>query len=259
MKPTFITSMMLICLCTTLFAQKTSTELKNSLRAPANVKIDGNPDEWAGKPQTYSRHTQFYYTISNDDKYLYLTIRAEYEEIVNRILKGGISLIINKSDKRKDPNRIQITYPLLQSFMVWRRNAPKVESVSAATVARLDSFVNNINAELESKAKLIKVMGIKNVDTLISVYNLDGIKAAGLLDNKLHYNYELAVSLAELALDINNPKKFMYQVIINEVEDKTPHGTLKAASGGQISFTISSPKLSGQPATDFWGEYTLAK
>lgn len=242
-----------------LLAQSSDSEQKSGQRAPYNVKIDGKLNEWIAKPFTYSHHTQFYYTVSNDDRYFYLTIRTEYAEIVNRIMKGGITLTINKSDKRKDPGAIHVTYPVIDHFTIRFQDAPKVKEGSAATAARLDTFVNEVNTKLESRAKMIKVAGIMGVDTLISIYNLDGIKAVGVLDNKMHYNYELAVSLANLGLDINNPQKFMYQVMINETEDKTTHGIFKGSSGESISFTVTTPATSAQPATDFWGEYTLAR
>lgn len=252
--------MVLMCFCATLFAQKPSSAQKNSLRAPANVKIDGQLTEWDNKFLSYSNHTQFYYTISNDNKYLYLTVQAKYQEITTRILKGGITLTINKSGTKTDPNAIHITYPVINHFFIRFQDAPDIKHDGAAALARLDTFVNEVNTRLESRTKFIRVAGIKGVDTLISIYNLDGIKAASHLDNQMYFNYELAVSLADLGLDIDNPQKFNYQVMINETDDSSSHGSFKdGASGNVIAFTISTPATSAQPATDFWGEYTLAK
>ncbi|MCC8423367.1 hypothetical protein [Mucilaginibacter sp. UR6-11] len=225
---------------------------KPGLRAPINIKIDGKLTEWNNKLKEYSNHTQFYYAISNDDRYLYLTVQATDDFIINRILKGGITLTINKSGTKKDPDGIHISYPIVDYFKIHQKNAPQIKK--GATAASVDSFVNVINTRLEQKLKMIRVIGIKNIDSLISIYNLDGIKAASQIDDKIHYNLEIAVSLKNLGLDINSPAKFMYQVMINEVAvtDLTP----KNQKPGEIYVSITLP---GQLATDFWGEYTLVR
>lgn len=249
-----ITLLALIICSATLYAQKVGSSQKGGLRAPANIKIDGKLTEWNDKLQTYSSHTQFYYTISNDDKYLYLTVQAQHHEIANRILKGGITLTINKSGMKTDPNGVHITYPVIGFFFIRFSEAPNVKHGGTAAVARLDTFVNETNAKIGSRAKFIKLAGVKGIDSLVSIYNLDGIKAATRLDNQLNFNYELAVSLADLGLDINNPQKFSYQVMINEVAETSL--APKNPKPGEIYVDF---KLPGQPATDFWGEYTLAR
>lgn len=255
MKPKLPAIMMLMCFCAPLFAQKPASAQKSNLLAPANIRIDGKINEWNGKFQAYSHHTQFYYTVSNDNRFLYLTIQSTDDVITNRILQGGITLTINKSGKKKDLAGMHITYPVLaKRFGVNRKNAPEAQTGSIA----LDSFVNAINAQIEEKAKMIRVSGIAGVDTLISVYNLDGIKAAGLIDHQFNYNYELAISLKTLELNIDNPTKFTYQVMINEIADKDMQITNKG--NGMLVVVLKAPeeKLE-QEATDFWGEYTLAK
>ncbi|TSJ39525.1 hypothetical protein FO440_17430 [Mucilaginibacter corticis] len=239
---------------TLLNAQDVLSGNKYSLRAPANIKIDGMLTEWNGKLKEYSSHTQFYYAVSNDDKYLYLTIQITKREIIDRIMNGGITLTVNKSGTRTDPNSIHVTYPVVDHPILTVRYAPDVKHGGTATVASLDSFVNEKNTQLAAKTKFIKVLGVKGVDSLISVYNKDGIKAASKFDKQLSLNYELAVSLADLDLDIKNPQKFSYQVMINEVMPIDM--TAKDHKPGEIYVSVTLP---GQTATDFWGEYTLAK
>jgi hypothetical protein len=233
-----------------LNAQEIVGNQKNSQRAPKNIKIDGKLTEWNGKLKQYSNHTQFYYTISNDDKNLYLTIQATDWIIISRIFNGGITFTINKSGTKKDPDGIHLTYPVIQGFIIPFRIAPKIEK--GASVSVVDSFVNAHNDRMERRSKIIKVAGIKDVDDTISVYNLDGIKAAATIDNKYRYTYELAISLSNLGLSADTPTKFTYQVMINEVEPKKH-------AAGEIYSDIKFPGIGEQYATDFWGEYTLAK
>ena len=246
----------LLLTATALQAQKAASSQKENLRAPSNIKIDGKLTEWGNKLQAYSNHTQFYYTISNDNKYLYLTIQAKYHEITTRILKGGITLTINKSGNRGDTNSVQITYPIIKPFIIRFGDAPDAKHGGVAASAKLDTFVNETNINLDSQTKFIRVAGIKGVDTLISVYNLDGIKAASGIDKQLRFNYELAISLQDLGMDINNPQKFNYQVMINETDKLFKSGPHKR---GEIYVEVSGPAVDPQPATDFWGEYTLAR
>ncbi|GAA4085523.1 hypothetical protein [Mucilaginibacter panaciglaebae] len=258
-----ITCLVLACICITAHAQKVTSSQKNSLRAPANIKIDGKLNEWGDKLQAYSGHTQFYYTMSNDDKYLYLTVQAIRQDIIDRITQGGITLTINRSGKKKDSESIQVTYPVTDSYLgINVKDAPQAKPGDNAAVAALDSFIAATNTYIQQKTKMIKVIGIKGADSLISVYNLDGIKAACAIDHQLRFNYEAAISLKDLGLNIQNPIKFAYQVMINERGSNMI--TKFSSDGVHKSITVfliapDNPNLGGQAATDFWGEYTLAK
>jgi hypothetical protein len=242
----------------TTYGQKPPSEQKGSVRAPSTIKIDGKANEWGNKFQAYSNHTQFYYTMSNDDKNLYLTIQADEPPIIRRIINGGVTLTINKSGKKKDPEGIHITYPLLSQFTVSLKN-PRIRYNGPTPVTEGDSLMNVTNKRMNDKSKEIRVIGIKGIDTLISVYNTDGIKAASAFDNKMVYTYEMAISLKTLGLSVNNPSKFVYQVMINAMESKGIN-IVKNESGGIVSVNIVGPNaVMGQEATDFWGEYMLAK
>jgi hypothetical protein len=128
--------------------------------------------------------------------------------------------------------------------------------------------MNANNRRFNDKSKLIMVTGGRGLDTLISVYNENGIKAAALFDNQMAYTYELAVDLKQLELFVKAPVKFIYSIRVNEarvgVLDNTPGFTITRDANGVISDfkiadgAVAPPKGAGA-ATDFWGEYTLAK
>jgi hypothetical protein len=239
----------------TAYGQKLPSAQKNGVRAPANIKIDGKATEWDNKFQAYSNHTQFYYTISNDDNNLYLTIHATESAIINRIFKGGVTLTINNSAAKKDKDGIHITYPLINGFFIPLENLGDRFAKRKSSINEGDSLMRVANKNMYNKVKEIKVIGINNIDTLISIYNTDGIKAASALNNKMEYTYELSVPLKNLGLSVNDSPKFSYQLMINQVGLPS---TFLTSSG--LLVTISSPKPTfGQDATDFWGEYTLAK
>jgi hypothetical protein len=70
-------------------AQKLPNKQEVSLRIPADMKIDGNAKEWNNKFQAYNKLTNIFYTLSNDDKNLYLVIQATDPIIIEKMIRGG--------------------------------------------------------------------------------------------------------------------------------------------------------------------------
>jgi len=272
---TTIKQVLLVLLsCTFSFnaiAQKLPSVQQASLRVPVNLKIDGKATEWNNKFQAYNRHTEFYYTLANNDKNLYLVVQATIPDVIKRILNGGISITIVKSGKKGDKEGPSISYPVVDrnnKVGVSFKNMPEIKPGIPATIMAADSFMNATNKTMAAKTKLIMVTGIKNLDTLISVYNTDGIRVAALFDNKLVYTLELSVALKQLGLSVNNPVKFAYHIMINEVSpnyaNPSNDGSIidpQLAARAAKSSGGAPPKRpdNGQAATDFWGEYTLAR
>jgi len=94
-------------------AQKLPNVQLASVRAPADIKIDGKATEWNYPFQAYNRATDVFYTLSNDDDNLYLTLQATDEDIIRKIINGRISFTINKSGKKSEQDAVVITYPLI--------------------------------------------------------------------------------------------------------------------------------------------------
>jgi len=252
-----------------------------SLRAPDKFKIDGKATEWAGQFQAYNTNDDIFYTLANDDKYLYLTLQATNYTIVNKILGGGVTFTINTSGKKNFKDGVSITYPMINKHdRIWVNSSamPVIIPGNAASVMQADSFMNNNNLRLGDKSKLIMVTGIKGVDTLISLYNQDGIKAASQFDNKMAYTYELAIDLKKLGLTVNDAQKFTYNIKLGGVDMaaawKDVGITVVFGEGGMPvsvnmdpgTTTVVKPNLPYKihvvtftSPTDFWGEYTLAK
>jgi len=250
-------------------AQKLPNIQQTNLRAPANIKTDGRATEWDNQFQAYNRATNIFYTLSNDDNNLYLTVQAVDEDIIRKIISGRVSLTINKSGKKSDLDAIVISYPIFDSKnkpVINLKDKPKIVPGSEISLHKADSFMYVNNKQMTDRAKMIKVMGIKTLDTLISVYNEDGIKAAALFDNKMSYTVEMAVSLKLLDLSVNDAAKFSYNLRLNGVamDDVPGINITRAPNGTILSIDIHKDQMlpNGQGMTvptDFWGEYTLAK
>jgi len=243
-------------------AQKLPNVQVQSVRAPAIVKIDGKPTEW-GILQAYNHATEIFYTMANDDENLYLVVQATDQDIINRIMGGGVTLHIQPLEKNTDNEAISVKYPVLEkrtsvTFILNRGivldTTPKIaDSVMAANNKRLEQF-----------CRWITVKGIKGLDTL-SVYNEDHIKAVAAFNNRRVYTFELSISLKQLGCSQNNRTTFSYHITLDGLKGLTtsllirPTDTPEMIAEGQrlmVSVTAKTLRLSSP--TDFGGKYTLA-
>ena len=193
-------------------AQKLPNVQQQSLRTPVNVKVDGKHAE-RGQLQAYNNATNLFYTIANDDDNLYLTVRVKDQDAINKLM-GGLALSIQHTKKENDKNIITVTYPVADKVLFFNLRGRKGETPDT-TLKAADSVMMHYNKLLGESCKSIKVTGVKNLDTLISVYNDEGIKAAGLFNNKKVYTCEIAISLKHLGLSTTNPQIFFYHISLN--------------------------------------------
>lgn len=272
---TLSTILSIILFSLTVNAQKLPTEQQGSLRAPANIKVDGKATEWDNKFQAFNKHVDFFYNMANDDHKLYLTIQVTEPSVIRRICSAGITVLINKSGKKNEKEGMAVTYPVFENnnrftpMLKYNSSAlgsivniknTGIESNSSKQAPLTDSAINVTNKNMAAKAKLIRTSGFKNIDTLISVYNADGIKATALFDHKMVYTLELSIDLKQLDLSVNNADKFTYELRVNEVEQRGINITKDPAGNiTMITVTKGDESEMGQAQTDFWSEYTLAQ
>jgi hypothetical protein len=250
-------------------AQKLPNIQTVSLRAPANVKVDGKATEWGNQFQAYNTATDVFYTIANDKEKLYLVMRSTDEYIIKKMIWGRVIFSINRTEKKESNDGITISYPIIPLHNrpdINFKEKPKITEDNPASVAEADQYMRTINKRFTERSKFIKVTGVKGLDTLIAVYNTNGIQATGAFDNKMAYTYELAIDLKVLGIDASNPNKFFYRIMLNKLPiDDWPEFTIKRGPNGDIA-SIMVDRSKSNPRTqviaytnDFWGEYTLAK
>jgi hypothetical protein len=258
-------------------AQKLPNVQTESVKAPADIKIDGKVDEWNNQFKAYNHSTEVYYTLSNDDQHLYLALQATIPDVVNKIIAGGITLTIQKSDKKNDKRGVSITYPIYE-----KNNRPTlgithrvsmengVTHTETSSPPMNDSTINARNKQLRDKSKYIGVTGLPGLDTLISIYNENGIRTGQLMDSKGAYTYELSVDLKLLGLSANEVSKFAYHLVLNGVNGGDAVVKIKSADGSaptpemqnmanEMMAKMNAANGGMMTPTDFWGEYTLAK
>jgi len=235
-----------------VYAQKLPAEQKKSVYAPSGIKIDGKPTEWNNKFEAYDKATQLYYILSNDDGNLYLTIQATDAHTIEKALAGGVSFTIKEKNSKSEP--LVITYPLvgdaMRSDIVRRINQMGDNKYNAAIV----------NSEFNVAAKEIAVKNFANIpDTLISVYNETGIKAAGGFDDQKSFTYELKIPFGVLGQKINIDE-IAFEVKLSGVKVS---GNRKVVTGVRMGSDAPPPNegntLDMYNATYFSGSYTMAK
>jgi hypothetical protein len=197
------------------------------------VNVDGNLKEWNDSFQAYNKQTKLFYTMSNDDQFLYLVVKSIDIPNNNKIAAGGITLVINTEGKKKDKDGFSVTYPVVTrpsfgpggpgggpggfgggrppgGFGGGRGGFFGNQPDSAALAKRHQQTIEN--------AKEIKVLGFKDVaDTLISVYNEYSIKAGIGYDKVGNYDYELAIPLKLLNLTPGNNLSIAYNIKVNGI------------------------------------------
>ncbi|RZA02334.1 MAG: hypothetical protein EOP47_07385 [Sphingobacteriaceae bacterium] len=246
----------LFLLATLLFiqvnAQKLPAVQTTSLRAPANIKIDGKATEWSDKFQAYNPATEFAYTMANDDKTLYLILQTNNADVINRIAGGGVTFAIASKNITNNKG-ISFTYPIKNNNKIsyFSTKNRKDNSIEAA-----EKLMKSNNLQMESLFKWIKVSGIKDLDTL-AIYNEQGIEAVGKFGLNKTYTIEFNIPINLISNQINKTNTLSYQILINGgkgplfLTDKNPTGFMNKVADEMNAVYQSS--------TDFWGEYTLAK
>lgn len=270
---------LLIFLSINLKAQKVPDIQTTGLNAPLNIRIDGKNNEWGESFAADNKRTSLVYSLANDDKNLYLVIKGIGAANINKIMLGGITFNVNPDGKKREKESLSITYPLV-------KRAPRGQGggrggnfgggggqnrTQLTTAQRDSASLVNHKAQLTT-VKEIKVSGFKSItDTLISIYNEYGVKAAASFDSKGVMIYELAVPLSLLELSVDKPKEFAYQLKVNGLVMSGFGGAGGNNGGGRGgNFGGGGGNFGGNGGggnamqdimspTDFWGKYTLLK
>jgi hypothetical protein len=195
-------------------AQKLPNIQENSLRAPVDIRIDGKASEWGNKFQAYNHATDIFYTLANDDDNLYLVVQVADPNIISRITSRGITFSIQHGASKEDKNQANITYPVSKTPPYFGLNRKKYELIDTSIKAA-DSVMRRYNKMIDDSCKFIGINGIAGIDTLISVYNRDGIKARGQFNNKKVFTCELSIKLKLINASVNDNANLTYKISIN--------------------------------------------
>ena len=245
-------------------AQKLPKVQKIAVRAPSDIKIDGNVAEWGDNFQAYNSSNYIYYTISNDDSNLYLTLKTEGSLSSRKFLRGGITFTVASISNKK--SLVSITFPAVRKSStaeIERLNdSPgRYKNFSIDTIAnknKIDSLILSSNRQIKNIFKDILVSGINEItEPLISIYNEQSIKVSVSFNHKMQLIYELAVPLRFLGNTAETIGKLKYNIKMNALATIAVPG--HADPPTFTNLTDMKPEyfyLSYD--NDFGAEYTLA-
>ena len=236
--------------------------------APANINIDGKAAEYNYKYDSYNAANKLYYTICNDDKNLYVIIHTNERTTINKIYIGGITFRVRSFDasvkKPLNANTVSITYPIIKainnmSYQGAKNTYDTYKRDSIPNKKNIKDLIELKNNQFVSLYKEISVTGVKEFeDPVISIYNVDGIKARTLFDDKFAYTCEFALPLKYLTDQIKTGA-ISYNIQLNgRFRDDRPMGQSSAHLIRPDGTEDMSPLYAFEP-TDFNGLYTLAK
>jgi hypothetical protein len=261
-------------------AQKLSNVQEGSVSAPADIKVEGKLKEWPNQLQAYNKTTQLYYTLANDGQNLYLAVQSTDQTNSRKIIAGGISLTINTEGKKKDKGAFLVTFPVeSQSAM---RGQFRRRGGAGGQQGGLDSAaIVAMRKQVVASAKEITVSGFTAItDSVISIYNEYGIKAAVDYDAKGNLVYELALPLKLLNISVDAPKEFAYNIKVNGLQFGSRGGDSGGnqggggfggggrrggsggggfGGGGRGGSDGAADLQTMMSPTDFWGKYLLIK
>ncbi len=241
-------------------AQKLPAIQTTSVRAPKDIKIDGKPTEWP-RFEAFSNTTDFSYTISNDNKNIYLAVQATYHGTIAKIVANGITFTIKNNDKNSNIIPFAITYPYLLN------NPGNVSSTLRKNQTLTESQLSRLNAGITAPIKEIPLTGAKGInDASISIYNEFGIKANGLVDVQKAYTCEIAIPIKYLEQIIDANGKFSYRLQVNGEKASSQSGNAVAVVGYSLNSSAAPINRDYRDSyeyvtspTHFDGVYTLAK
>jgi len=286
----FYLAALLLSLSITLKAQKSPDIQNTPLTAPNNLRIDGKANEWGDSFAADNKRTSLLYSLANDDKCLYLVIKAVGTANINKIMAGGITFNVNTEGKKKEKEALGITYPLVKRAPRGQGGRQGMgqggggqarggfgggagQGRTPLSAAQRDSASLVQHKTQLASVKEIKISGFKSIpDSLVSIYNEYGLKAVASFDNTGAMIYELAVPLNLLELSIDKPKEFAYQLkvnglVINGFGGGGERVGFGGGGGGGFGGRGGGGNFGGgnnsmqdiMSPTDFWGKYTLIK
>ncbi len=240
-------------------AQKLPNKQEASVRIPVNVKIDGKATEWSNSFQAYNNATSVYYTMANNNDFVYLIGQINEPDVVERINKYGFTFEIYKKENPVNDELIGITSPppiYPKYFTTTLYTATRAPDISLAK-NRMKSY----NEALQKHHKLLVIKGIPGFDT-VSVYNDEpGIRLAEAVDINLNYTFELQIPMRYVKLLKGEDKQILYHFTVNTSPPSFMRSPKEPYTPEQLAYIEEAEARIAKKnaATDFKAIYTLAK
>lgn len=218
-----------------------------------DIKVDADFDDWKEDSLSFFYEEQgLKYTISNDDNYLYIFIKVPHQGQQLKAIYNGFNITVGES--LKEGLGSSVIFPL--------PDKAALQAVNEET--NFEKATDRRQFGLET-VRAIYVRGFDGiVDGMISIRNTYGVKPAIRIDSSDVLNYELAIPLNKLKIDIDSP--FAINLRINEIITTryTDPGFRRYRYGypyyGQSPYGLTRPRsgISRKEVSGVWHTIKLA-
>jgi len=202
-------------------------DVEENMRMVKLFKADGISNEWNEPLNEYNDATRLAFALANDDQNLYIIIESLDPQTTFSVLRGGITLNINTTGKKKDG--MKLTFPLME-----RPPMPKDVSGSPDHQMQQPDVDNGMLRDPSMMNKSIRVSGFKNIaDGDLPADNQSGIETGMSIHPNKDLIYELRIPLTQLAVNLDMKKPLVYNIKINQPNKAQMHRGGKPEGGGR--------------------------
>ena len=165
--------------------------LINSVWRTNEIKIDGNDSDW-GNSLTYVKNSNLLFGIQNDDKYLYLCLATNDQDLQAKIMRLGLTVWFDTTGG--DNEIFGIKYPL--SFQDLDHSNFNFNKSETPSTDEHNFNRENINERMLMRQTDVEILGKnKNDYTRIGLSELKGIEIKVNIKN-YRFVYEMKIPLA---------------------------------------------------------------
>jgi len=241
-------------------AQKLPRVQKVSLRGTAATAAVIGPDTIAEQFQAYNPNNRIFYTISNDDDNLYLSVGFPGWFETEKFAVGGVTFSVKtKAGKANAAFTYPVTLYTHNGIEEGIHQFSNLKDDAANNREKLAELPYIFNQKILKTFINIAVKGATGVpDTIQAIKNNFGLKAIAAYDKNMSMVYHLTVPLKYL--ELNGADSFMYDLKMNgtpaveKIAPNTYPPPIIVSAPGEINYDyeyMNSP-------THATGEYKLA-
>jgi len=167
-----------------------SSEMYQASWQTKPVIADGNPTEWSLPLRFSDSKSGLQYNITNDEKNLYVCIRATEQPIQMKIMSSGMEIWLDPSGKNKEAAGIQFPLPGNHGQKTKAENMPP-DMKLGKNPGRM-----NMAEQFQLEEPQLTLSGfLPEYNGTFKVSNLNGVKAAINWDEQNAMTYELAIPI----------------------------------------------------------------
>lgn len=172
-----------------------------SLWSPESLKMDGKVSEWPAAAFQFDKKTELHYAVANTGEQIHFALKCTNPAVTRKLLLTGILCVISGKNQDGINQLVQLNIPIAKFISIRSVMGLGTGGVDRVKSRVTDSLMRATNREMVGKMKDIGITGIPAIsDSVISIYNDEGILVRALIDKDDIYTVELALPLKFLPL-----------------------------------------------------------